>query len=182
MLSDAQWEAIAELLPSRTGRRGRPFSDTRAMIEGIIYRYRCGIAWRDLSEVFGPWQTVWTWHRLLAGDGTLGPSPRTSTDVADAAGMLDWAVSVDSTIVRMSALRNAEDPDDKFGIRNGFGDNEFGDVSTKRTSTFIRPRFNPLRPPTTGARRRADLRHPEQQNRRLPRISMKGPQEVPNPI
>jgi transposase len=26
------------------------------MLEGIIYRYRCGIAWRDLPEVFGPWQ------------------------------------------------------------------------------------------------------------------------------
>ncbi|MBP1161117.1 transposase [Rhodococcus sp. PvR099] len=25
------------------------------MVEGIIYRCRCGIAWRDLPEVFGPW-------------------------------------------------------------------------------------------------------------------------------
>jgi len=39
------------------------------MVEGIIYRYRCGIAWRDLPDVYGPWQTVWRWHRRMAGDG-----------------------------------------------------------------------------------------------------------------
>ncbi|TKW69940.1 MAG: IS5 family transposase [Cutibacterium acnes] len=74
MLSDAQWELIAPMLPTRTGRAGRPFSDARTMVEAIIYRYRCGIAWRDLPEVYGPWQTVWT--------------------------LIDWSVSVDSTIAR----------------------------------------------------------------------------------
>ena len=58
MLSDAQWELIAPMLPARTGRAGRPFADARTMVEAIIYRYRCGIAWRDLPEVYGPWQTV----------------------------------------------------------------------------------------------------------------------------
>ena len=57
MLSDAQWELIAPMLPTRTGRAGRPFADARTMVEAIIYRYRCGIAWRDLPEVYGPWQT-----------------------------------------------------------------------------------------------------------------------------
>ena len=56
MLSDTQWELIAPMLPTRTGRAGRPFADARAMVEAIIYRYRCGIAWRDLPEVYGPWQ------------------------------------------------------------------------------------------------------------------------------
>ncbi|WP_306996201.1 transposase [Amycolatopsis thermophila] len=57
MLSDEQWALIKDLLPARTGRPGRPFSDPRAMAEGIIYRYRCGIAWRNLPAMFGPWQT-----------------------------------------------------------------------------------------------------------------------------
>ena len=55
MLSDTQWELIAPMLPTRTGRAGRPFADARTMVEAIIYRYRCGIAWRDLPEVYGPW-------------------------------------------------------------------------------------------------------------------------------
>jgi transposase len=100
MLSDAQWMLIADLLPVRTGRQGRPFSDARRMVEGIICRYRCGIAWRDLPPAFGPWQTVWTWHRRLAGDGTWDLVLGRLTAVADAAGAVDWSVSVDSTIAR----------------------------------------------------------------------------------
>ncbi|GAA3800927.1 hypothetical protein GCM10022241_24930 [Micrococcus endophyticus] len=60
--------------PSPDRPRRQAFADARAMVEAIIYRYRCGIAWRDLPEVYGPWQTVWT--------------------------LIDWSVSVDSTIAR----------------------------------------------------------------------------------
>ena len=70
VLSDAQWSLIEEMLPRPTGRPGRRFSDARTMVEGIVYRYRTGIAWRDLPEVFGSWQTVWTWHHWMASDGT----------------------------------------------------------------------------------------------------------------
>ncbi|WP_396834748.1 transposase [Mycobacterium sp. ITM-2016-00316] len=43
-LSDDQWALIEELLPVPTVKRGRPFRDARPVVEGIIYRYRCGIA------------------------------------------------------------------------------------------------------------------------------------------
>ncbi|WP_425432320.1 IS5 family transposase [Haloechinothrix alba] len=100
LLSDAQWSLIEDMLPRPTGRRGRPFSDARTMVEAIIYRYRTGIAWRDLPEVFGPWQTVWTWHRRLAAEGTWDAVLSELTAAADAAGLVDWSVSVDSTIAR----------------------------------------------------------------------------------
>ncbi|WP_448457152.1 IS5 family transposase, partial [Mycolicibacterium sp. XJ766] len=100
MLSDAQWDLIADLLPVRTGKRGRPFSDARSMVEGIIYRYRCGIAWRDVPEVFGPWQSIWTWHRRMSADGTWDMVLSRLLSMADEAGGIDWAVSVDSTIAR----------------------------------------------------------------------------------
>ena len=100
LLSDAQWSLIASMLPARTGRQGRPFSDARTMVEAIIYRYRCGMAWRDLPEVFGPWQTVWTWHRRMAADGTWDEVLARLTAAADAAGALDWSIAVDSTIAR----------------------------------------------------------------------------------
>ncbi|MEV6648202.1 transposase [Amycolatopsis sp. NPDC051371] len=100
LLSDAQWALIEDLLPVRTGKRGRPFSDARAMVEGIIYRYRCGIAWRDVPAVFGPWQTIWTWHRRMAGDGTWDTVLQRLLAEADAAGLVVWSVSVDSTIAR----------------------------------------------------------------------------------
>ncbi|TBN55528.1 transposase [Glaciihabitans arcticus] len=58
------------LPPRRRGRRARLFEDARVMVEGIVYRYQTGIAWRDLPPVFRPWQTVWTWHHRMAADGT----------------------------------------------------------------------------------------------------------------
>jgi transposase len=100
VLSDRVWERIEPLLPSSDGRRGRPFRDHRQVVEGIVYRYRTGIPWRDLPEVFGPWQTVWKRHHRFCTDGTWD---RVLTQVltdADAAGDLDWSVSVDSTVVR----------------------------------------------------------------------------------
>jgi putative transposase len=100
LLSDEQWALIKDLLPVRTGKRGRPFSDARAMVEGIIYRYRCGLTWRDVPVVFGPWQTIWTWHRRLAREGVWDMVLRRLLATADAAGRIDWAISVDSTIAR----------------------------------------------------------------------------------
>jgi len=70
------------------------------MVEAIIYRYRCGIAWRDLPQVFGPWQTVWTWHHRMTQDGTWIKVLAKLTAEADAAGRIDWSLSVGSTIAR----------------------------------------------------------------------------------
>ena len=86
--------------PSPDRPRRQAFADARTMVEAIIYRYRCGIAWRDLPEVYGPWQTVWTWHRRLAEEGTWDTVLATLTAAADAEGLIDWSVSVDSTIAR----------------------------------------------------------------------------------
>lgn len=99
-LTDAQWSLIEPLLPSSDGRRGRPFRDNRRVVEGIVYRYRAGIAWRDLPAEFGPWQTIWKRHRRYAGDGTWDTVMAALLAHADANGLVDWAVSVDSTICR----------------------------------------------------------------------------------
>src|SRR5699024_1239311 len=50
VLTDKQWERIEPMLPSNTGRKGRPFHDNRKIVEGIIYRARTGIPWRDLPR------------------------------------------------------------------------------------------------------------------------------------
>ncbi|WP_228001643.1 transposase [Nocardia australiensis] len=36
----------------------------------MLYRLRTRTPWRDLPEVFGPWQSVWKRHRRYAADGT----------------------------------------------------------------------------------------------------------------
>ena len=99
--TDEQWERIEPLLPSNAGRQGHAFRDNRRVVEGIIYRYRAGIPWRDLPrEEFGPWQTVWKRHVRYAEDGTWDRVLQTILADADAAGMIDWDVSVDATVCR----------------------------------------------------------------------------------
>ena len=99
--SDEQWERVEPVLASSDGKVGRPFADHRRVVEGICYRYRTGIAWRDLPrEQFGPWQTVWKRHARYAADGTWDRVLAELTGQADADGDLDWTVSVDSSVVR----------------------------------------------------------------------------------
>jgi len=100
LLDDAQWELIEPLLPPQRSGKGRPMRDHRQVVEGVIYRYRCGIAWRDLPGSFGPWQTVWKRHRRFSGDGTWDKVLAVLLAQADAVGEIDWKVSVDSTINR----------------------------------------------------------------------------------
>jgi transposase len=87
-------------LPSSVGRRGRPFREDRRVVEGIIYRFRCGLPWRDVPAEFGPWQALWKQRRRYSGDGTWDRVLAALLVDADAAGLVDWAVSVDSTIIR----------------------------------------------------------------------------------
>jgi len=100
VLTDAQWDRIVGLLPSSAGRRGRPFRDDRRVVEGVIWRYRVGAPWRDVPAEFGPWQTLWKRHRRYCGDGTWDKVLGVLLTEADAAGRIDWAASVDSTINR----------------------------------------------------------------------------------
>ncbi|MFE2346695.1 IS5 family transposase [Kitasatospora cineracea] len=98
-LSDAEWERLRPFLPVSNGRCGR-WRDHRQVIDGILHRVRTGVHWRDLPERFGPWKTVYERHRLWSADGTWELLLHQVQAAADAAGEIDWDISVDSTIVR----------------------------------------------------------------------------------
>nr|WP_281063474.1 transposase [Brevibacterium permense] len=69
-MTDGQLETTEPLLPSNVSKRDRTFESTRRMVEGTVYRYRYGIAWRDLPrERFGPWQSVWKRRRRYPSSG-----------------------------------------------------------------------------------------------------------------
>jgi transposase len=120
LISDAGWARIEPLLPSSDGQRGRPFRDHRQVIEGIAFRLRTGLAWRDLPSEFGPWQTVWKRHKRFSTDGTWDKILRQLQVEADAAGLIDWRTSVDSTIARVhqhgaTAARSLSSPSSHTG-------------------------------------------------------------------
>src|SRR5919201_6524003 len=68
-LSDKEWERLVPFLPVSNNRCGR-WRDHRQVINGILFRTRTSVPWRDLPERFGPWKTVYERHRLWSGDGT----------------------------------------------------------------------------------------------------------------
>lgn len=100
VLDDQMWERIAPLMPVASAKGGRPYRDHRQVLEGIIWRYRTGSPWRDLPAEFGSWRTVWKRHDRFSKDGTWEMIVATLLTDADAAGLIDWDVSVDSTINR----------------------------------------------------------------------------------
>jgi transposase len=115
VLTDEMWSRVEPVLPAVKGAMGRPMRDHRVLVEGAIYRFRTGIAWRDLPAEFGPWQTVWKRHHRFSTDGTWDKVLTVLQAQADAAGAIDWRVSVDSTIARVhqhgaTAARSAGEP------------------------------------------------------------------------
>lgn len=97
-LSDAEWDFVRPLLPASL--RGRKRLDDRMVLNGILWKFRTGVAWRDVPERYGSWATLHTRLRRWAKDGTFTRMLRAAQAKADAAGDIDWLVSVDSTIVR----------------------------------------------------------------------------------
>ena len=100
VLSDAMWARLEPLLPDRTPRRGGQWIDHREVVEAIIWRMRTGSPWRDLPAGFPAWQTVWWRFDRWAKDGTWDRVLVELQGQVQAAGELEWVVSVDSTIAR----------------------------------------------------------------------------------
>lgn len=98
-LTDEQWVRLETVLPplSVMGRKPR---DRRQAFDGIWWRARTGSPWRDVRDRYGPWETVYSVFRRWQIDGTWLRILRELQVKADAAGHIEWGVSVDSTICR----------------------------------------------------------------------------------
>ncbi|WP_435805385.1 IS5 family transposase [Streptomyces hirsutus] len=99
-LTDAQWARIEPLLPDRTPRRGGRRRDHREVIDAIAWKFQTGSQGVHLPEKYGNWRGVYNRLRMWAIDGTWERVLTTLVAQADADDDLNWAVSVDSTIVR----------------------------------------------------------------------------------
>ena len=70
------------------------------VINGVFFRARAGISWRDLPPMFGNWKTVYNRHRRWSLDGTWAQildGLRAGCDEVEGKG---WTVSADSTVNR----------------------------------------------------------------------------------
>jgi transposase len=102
-LTETQWARLEPLLPLGIKSGRPPVHSKRQLIDGIRWRTRAGVPWRDVPERYGPWQTVYGLFRRWQRDGTWRDIV-TQLQVqvqADADGLITWDVSVDSTVNRV---------------------------------------------------------------------------------
>ena len=99
-LTEAEYARIAPLLPHVTPQRGGRWRDHRQVINGILFRVRTGVPWRDVPARYGPWQTLYDRFASWEEDGTWARIEAALRADADGAGQLDWNSHADSTVVR----------------------------------------------------------------------------------
>jgi len=84
-LSDSQWAKIEPRLPG--GVRGKPRSDDRRVISGILHVLKTGCRWCDCPPEYGPYTTIYNrfarwakrgiWERLFNDLAAVGRSNET---------------------------------------------------------------------------------------------------------
>jgi len=89
---------LEPLLP--VGTVGRPARNRRRLVDGVRWRVRTGVPWRDLPVEYGHWQTVYGLFRRWQREGVWAQILTALQARADAAGLITWEVNVDSTVCR----------------------------------------------------------------------------------
>jgi len=73
-LTDEQWKIVEPLihpLPRRTDGKGRPWRNSRDVLNGILWILRTGAPWKDMPERYPPYQTCHRRFQRWARDGTF---------------------------------------------------------------------------------------------------------------
>ncbi|MFE7113779.1 IS5 family transposase [Streptomyces sp. NPDC057575] len=99
-LTDEQWTVLEALLPNGKKPGRPPAWARRQLINGIRFRVRTGIPWRDLPAEYGPWGRVYDLFRRWQRDGTWHRIFTALQAQADGKGLITWDINVDSTVCR----------------------------------------------------------------------------------
>ena len=115
-LTDEQWEAVRQHLPAPKN-QGRPLSDRRQMLDGILWILRTGAPWRDLPDRFGPWKTVYHYFNKWRENGTIDEIMEALQVHLDRQGQIDWDLwCIDGSSIR--ATRSAAGGGEKGGQKS----------------------------------------------------------------
>jgi len=99
-LTDVQWELLKSLVEPKTSpkRRGRPWRDTRRVLEGVLWILRTGAQWAELPDKFPPYQTCHRRFQRWVREGVLVKILRTLAEDLQTRGQLDLAETfIDAT-------------------------------------------------------------------------------------
>ena len=102
-LTPEQWNVADPLLPAdpvRKDRRGRPWSDRRPVLNGVLWILRTGAPWKDLPARYGAYQTVHRRFQHWVRSGALaGALLAIAQDLKDRGGLDLRECFIDGTFV-----------------------------------------------------------------------------------
>jgi transposase len=123
-VTDKAWEQIAPLLPENGGRGGQ-WQDHRRVVNGILWKLRTAAPWRDLPSRYGPWQTCYERFVRWRRDGTWDRLLSQAQTKSEAAGEVEWLVSVDRALscglssMPLEHVESRAGPTEKGGSASG---------------------------------------------------------------
>jgi transposase len=88
-LTDAEWALVEPLLPPERGREGRPASDNRVVVNGIVWHLRSRAPWREMPGRCGKWNSVYRRFSRWKQAGIWEPVARTLSQMLDRGGDCD---------------------------------------------------------------------------------------------
>ncbi|MFE2832959.1 IS5 family transposase [Streptomyces mirabilis] len=99
-LTDEQWGLLEPLLPKGKKPGRPPLWTRRQLIDGIRFRVRTGIPWRDVPAEYGPWGRAYDLFRRWQRDGTWQRIFTQLQARADTQDLITWDLNIDSTVCR----------------------------------------------------------------------------------
>lgn len=130
-VTDREWKSIRVFLPAeRNGKRGRPWTSHRNVVNGILWVLHVGGSWRDVPAEYGKWSTIYSRFRRWCREGLWDRIMKSLLKKLDSAGGIDrelWCV--DGTIIRAhrcaaGALQKTRETSDNQALgrsQGGFG-------------------------------------------------------------
>jgi transposase len=84
--------------------RGRPPEQNRSIINGVLWRLRCGAPWRDVPPKYESWNTIYRRFRRSSEAGVCEIVAVMLAEIMADTGLY----SIDSTTVRATCRQRAE--------------------------------------------------------------------------
>jgi len=121
---DELWERFEKILKERypVARTGRPRTDLRRVLNGVIHRLRSGCQWNHLPEKFGDDSTIHRWFQRWVRDGVLEELWAVLLGECEELGGVDWRWQAADCCLgksRMSGDKRGPNPTDrrKAGVK-----------------------------------------------------------------
>ena len=157
-LTAAQWEKLKPLLvlKRRSDGRGRPWRDTQAVLNGVLWVLRTGAPWHDLPDRYPPYQTCHRRFQQWQRDGTLDRLLHALAEDLRARGKLDLSetfIDASFSSAKKGALLSARLAEEK-AVKSWRSQTAMVFLSPVASPALRRMKRNSSKPPSNNVSRK----------------------------